>query len=541
MTASVGQPQSSPATKTVDSFEVGWLFVQEYYTFLNKNPKRLHQFYNKSSFFLHGYESEAERTCHGQQEIHDRILELDFEDCKVLVSNVDSQASLKGGIIVQVLGEMSNKGGPTHKFAQTFFLAEQPNGYYVLNDIFRFLKEDIDNDYENTAEPDAVPLIQDEYVVEQETADLGGYEDEVYEASRSPSPAKEEYIHLVEPAVPVSAPASVEVESWTPEPVAEKPKTWAAPKADASPEQKATVNGASATAVTETAQAATAPTQTVHEAAAPLRERSPVRNPAPKQQATTPQASPQQTSNSQKAPMSWSSIAQSGGGRVQASPSKVAPVSKVVPPGTAGTPAPAHIPKEPVKATEDAESSPVDSNAEDGKESQQGFREVSNRRYEHRRSFTTKQQPDDDLEKRSIYIRNVPESMDYKEVKAVFLKFGPVSHVEVIKNKQIAFVEFPTPELAQKAIGQTFSLRGVQVVAEERKKPRGRGQGGDRPPYNNGRQSAEGGANGGHYEGGGRGRGRGGRGRGGGEGRGEGGGRGNSKPTTPAPGAQAKA
>ena len=80
----------------------------------------------------------------------------------MLVSNVDSQASLNGGIIVQVLGEMSNKGGACHKFAQTFFLAEQPNGYYVLNDIFRFLKEDIDNDYDDEQEDPSSVVVPDE-------------------------------------------------------------------------------------------------------------------------------------------------------------------------------------------------------------------------------------------------------------------------------------------------------------------------------------------------------------------------------------------
>lgn len=39
---------------------------------------------------------------------------------------------------------MSNDGNPNRKFSQTFFLAEQPNGYYVLNDIFRYLKDDDD-------------------------------------------------------------------------------------------------------------------------------------------------------------------------------------------------------------------------------------------------------------------------------------------------------------------------------------------------------------------------------------------------------------
>ena len=55
---------------------------------------------------------------------------------------MDAQSSANGGIIIQVIGEMSNRGEPWRKFAQTFFLAEQPNGYFVLNDIFRFLKEE---------------------------------------------------------------------------------------------------------------------------------------------------------------------------------------------------------------------------------------------------------------------------------------------------------------------------------------------------------------------------------------------------------------
>ena len=51
---------------------------------------------------------------------------------------------MNGGVIVQVLGELSNNYSVCHKFSQTFFLAQQPDGYYVLNDIFRFLKEDIE-------------------------------------------------------------------------------------------------------------------------------------------------------------------------------------------------------------------------------------------------------------------------------------------------------------------------------------------------------------------------------------------------------------
>lgn len=81
------------------------------------------------------------------QEIRKKIAECNFENCKVLITQVDSQASANGGILIQVLGEMCNNNGPSQKFSQTFFLATQTNGYYVLNDIFRFLKDEVDVDY----------------------------------------------------------------------------------------------------------------------------------------------------------------------------------------------------------------------------------------------------------------------------------------------------------------------------------------------------------------------------------------------------------
>lgn len=63
-----------------------------------------------------------------------------------MVSNVDSQASIDGAIFIQVLGEISNDGQESRKFAQSFGLAPQEKGFYVQNDIFRFLKEDVDSE-----------------------------------------------------------------------------------------------------------------------------------------------------------------------------------------------------------------------------------------------------------------------------------------------------------------------------------------------------------------------------------------------------------
>ncbi len=51
---------------TVSPSEVGWQFVPQYYTVVNKHPSRLHCFYNKASTFIHGTEGEDGKPCLGQ-------------------------------------------------------------------------------------------------------------------------------------------------------------------------------------------------------------------------------------------------------------------------------------------------------------------------------------------------------------------------------------------------------------------------------------------------------------------------------------------
>ena len=61
------------------------------------------------------------------------------------MSNVDSQASFDN-IVIQVIGETSNKAGDPKKFVQTFVLAQQPSGYFVLNDILRYIDEESEDE-----------------------------------------------------------------------------------------------------------------------------------------------------------------------------------------------------------------------------------------------------------------------------------------------------------------------------------------------------------------------------------------------------------
>ena len=101
------------------------------------------------------------------QAIHERIKGLDFQECKVRVLNVDSQASFDN-IVVCVIGEISNKSAPPRKFIQTFILAEQPNGYYVLNDIFRYLVDEEEDIVAEEAPVEGAPVVEQSAVPAQE-------------------------------------------------------------------------------------------------------------------------------------------------------------------------------------------------------------------------------------------------------------------------------------------------------------------------------------------------------------------------------------
>ncbi|KAM0787452.1 hypothetical protein ACM66B_003531 [Microbotryomycetes sp. NB124-2] len=137
---------------------IAYAFLEQYYTLLHEDPSRLHCFYTKASTLVHSPEGSAHATlCYGQQDIHDKIMSLGFDKCTAWISNVDSQGSAEGGIVVMVIGWQANAGKSWRKFARTFFLAAQPNGYFVLNDICRMLNE--------TGE-DEVPQAADEHVVD---------------------------------------------------------------------------------------------------------------------------------------------------------------------------------------------------------------------------------------------------------------------------------------------------------------------------------------------------------------------------------------
>ena len=149
MTATEGLlPQNGSAYTTgnvnpkFDVNDIVMHFGREYYTMLSCEPERLHCFYGKQSSLLHCQEEDTDAAvCVGLEEIHQRLVAMGYNGARVVIGNIDCQPSMNGGILIFVLGTMHWPGGMARKFAQTFLLAEQPNGYFVLNDILRLLAE----------------------------------------------------------------------------------------------------------------------------------------------------------------------------------------------------------------------------------------------------------------------------------------------------------------------------------------------------------------------------------------------------------------
>ncbi|KAJ8485184.1 hypothetical protein OPV22_017669 [Ensete ventricosum] len=102
----------------------------------------VHKFYQDSSI-LNRPNSDGEMTSvTTMQAINEKIMSLDFRNCFTEIKTIDSQLSYQNGVLIVVTGSFIGHENVKSKFAQSFFLAPQENGgYFVLNDVFRFLSE----------------------------------------------------------------------------------------------------------------------------------------------------------------------------------------------------------------------------------------------------------------------------------------------------------------------------------------------------------------------------------------------------------------
>ncbi|KAK6921007.1 Nuclear transport factor 2 domain [Dillenia turbinata] len=120
---------------------VGNAFVEQYYHILHQSPELVYRFYQDSSVLSRPDANGSMTSVTTMNAINEKILSLDYQDYKAEIKTADAQDSYNDGVIVVVTGCLTGKDSVRRKFTQTFFLAPQEKGYYVLNDIFRYVEE----------------------------------------------------------------------------------------------------------------------------------------------------------------------------------------------------------------------------------------------------------------------------------------------------------------------------------------------------------------------------------------------------------------
>ncbi|OAL36188.1 hypothetical protein AYO20_04602 [Fonsecaea nubica] len=436
---------TSTTQQKADPQEIGWYFVEQYYTTLSKSPEKIHLFYSKKSQLVTGVEAEKVVPAVGTKAISEKIKALDLQDCKVRVLNVDSQASFNN-IVVQVIGEMSNKSEPHHKFVQTFVLAEQPNGYFVLNDIFRYLSDDEDEIVEDEQPQPEVPA-------EEPPTPAAGVND---------TPSHVDDVVATEDAV---------------EKVDEKLEEQKAEEAQAA-EEPAEVNGDTVPAPAEQAEEApelSGPKDeaVANEVAEPAATEQPAEpevvaaEPAP--EAAAPASTPAEAPPAKK---TWASML---GGGVQKPAVPALPLTPPPQPKAARPSQPTQAPKAPV------ESVPTATNTTSSTPTSQsnGWQTADHSKKSNR--------PPNRAVSEGItmaYIKNVNDKVDARILREVLERYGELKYFDVSRPRNCAFVEFVDAAGYAAAVAANPHTVGTEQIHVEERRPRPNAYGGSNTNFN---------------------------------------------------------
>ncbi|KAL3159592.1 hypothetical protein ABBQ38_010004 [Trebouxia sp. C0009 RCD-2024] len=132
---SVDNQRGHPPAQTV-----GNEFSRQFYLVLTQQPALAHRFYTDGSSLTNAVAGALGVTVYGQTAINEKIMSMNLEGAHVEVESVDAQYSLAGGVTVLITGQLTKVGKERRPFVQSFFLATQERGYFVLNDTFRYME-----------------------------------------------------------------------------------------------------------------------------------------------------------------------------------------------------------------------------------------------------------------------------------------------------------------------------------------------------------------------------------------------------------------
>ncbi|XP_062108960.1 nuclear transport factor 2-like [Humulus lupulus] len=124
----------------VTAAQVGTYFVGQYYQVLQQQPEYVHQFYSDAST-MRRIDGTTIESASAMLQIHSLFMSLNYTGIEIRTAH--ALESWNAGVLVMVSGSVQLKDfSSRRKFMQSFFLAPQEKGYFVLNDIFQFIDEE---------------------------------------------------------------------------------------------------------------------------------------------------------------------------------------------------------------------------------------------------------------------------------------------------------------------------------------------------------------------------------------------------------------
>ncbi|GLJ56808.1 hypothetical protein SUGI_1261100 [Cryptomeria japonica] len=133
--------ESQQLQREFPASEVANEFVNQYYCVLNNCPDKLYEFYKDCSTVTRPEPNGQLLHVTTLEAIKNNIVSSLNEGNEVKIGTVDSQQAYNESYIILVTGIILGHENVERKFAQSFFLAPQERGYFVLNDAFRYLEE----------------------------------------------------------------------------------------------------------------------------------------------------------------------------------------------------------------------------------------------------------------------------------------------------------------------------------------------------------------------------------------------------------------
>eukprot|EP00252_Welwitschia_mirabilis_P016883 TRINITY_DN3757_c0_g1_i1.p1 TRINITY_DN3757_c0_g1~~TRINITY_DN3757_c0_g1_i1.p1 ORF type:complete len:539 (+),score=132.68 TRINITY_DN3757_c0_g1_i1:220-1836(+) len=124
---------------TSSAHRVGDVFVYEYYRVLQETPEMAYKFYQDCSKISRLELDGKVKTVTTLKGIREKLKSFDYGCFKPLIISVDAHESHSDGLTILVTGAFIFKDSKTCPFVQSFFLAPQKTGYFVLNDVLRHL------------------------------------------------------------------------------------------------------------------------------------------------------------------------------------------------------------------------------------------------------------------------------------------------------------------------------------------------------------------------------------------------------------------